>query len=517
MGIEDALASMVPPLDSKELEKGAPVEKTGGSKQTSAPSLQEQAEKQRREDFSNVESAIKDRDVFQVKEKPSFPTLAPEPKPETANDPMKGYISAIGLLGAVGSMFTRRPLVAAMNASAGVLKSMKEDDAATFKQKFDEWKVQNENALKLFDYQNDTYKAILAQKNKSVDERIAEMKANAVGFKDENMMSIALLNHIDSVEKHTLDMDLLRDRLEKAQNDLVLQSPKVIAVKEGMEQIQEDLKAGKITPEEAWKKALELAQSSKGGASEDKGVLSDEQYQKLRKLREVQTGGQGLVDGMKLTELAPGLGVNNPMRLAMMRYAQELKPGFRLSEAQLGFMAKKKELAPAATLSGKVQSASRVLDESLPILENAVDVLDKGKFKDLNAVENWIREHKYDPRSAQLEKVLVAMRSTLADYAVLNARAGETNERSQERVERLLNENMNKGTVKAFVEQVKAESIAVRRGAKKGVEDIVKGSKERSFPAPPPEAVEQLKASPDTAGYFDEVFGEGAAKRALGE
>ena len=95
--------------------------------------------------------------------RPVLPTVAngmlkEAPKPDAENDPMKGYVSAIGVLGAIGSIFTRVPMIKSMNAAAGVVTAMNNKDEADFKKKYEVWKTENDNAMQLFDYQQKLYK-----------------------------------------------------------------------------------------------------------------------------------------------------------------------------------------------------------------------------------------------------------------------------------------------------------------------------------------------------------------------
>lgn len=191
------------------------------------------------EDQAGVDKAEKDRDKFLEKERPKFPTLAPEPKSDTPNDPIKGYISAIGVLGAIGSTFTRVPMTHSMLAAGAALNAMKANDSAAFQEKFDAWKVQNENALKLYDYQNAVYKDILTAKNKSVDERIAELKANAAAFKDDIMMKLAEDRNPSVIDEHLAKADEARNKLQGSLDKINEWQEKQQHVAEGLDLYQQ--------------------------------------------------------------------------------------------------------------------------------------------------------------------------------------------------------------------------------------------------------------------------------------
>ena len=77
-------------------------------------------------------------------------------------------------------------------------------------------------------------------------------------------------------------------------------------------------------------------------------------------------------------------------------------------------------------------------------------------------------------------------------------------------------------SAEAFQKQVMLESSKAE-SAMHDVEDQNFGSSDKetpegqSFLPPSPEAIQQLKSSPDTAAHFDEIFGPGAAKKILGK
>lgn len=201
--LADALAStgMIPAANASELAQ--PAEKKSDSAAMGVYAKDQEA----------IETARKDRDKVE-NNTPKFPTLAPEPTQDTSNDPIKGYTSVIGVLGAIGSMFTRRPMTNTMNAAAASINAMKQGEVADFNKKFDAWKVQNDNSFKLLDYQNKIYDTTLKSKNSSVDERIAEMQAHAAMFKDDYMMQLAKDRNIIEME----DLQLRRQEAgQKAQ------------------------------------------------------------------------------------------------------------------------------------------------------------------------------------------------------------------------------------------------------------------------------------------------------------
>lgn len=134
-------------------------------------------------------SALSDqlaRDRMDIEAKtPTMPVLQKPPKPETNPDPFMAWGQPAMLLATLGSLFTRQPLTNALNAAAGVMKATNEKDAALAKQKYDEWKVETDNAIKLSEFQEKVYDAAIKKMDVDVKSGRAEMLANIDGYKDE--------------------------------------------------------------------------------------------------------------------------------------------------------------------------------------------------------------------------------------------------------------------------------------------------------------------------------------------
>jgi hypothetical protein len=122
----------------------------------------------------------------------------PPPRPVEAN-PVKAWSSEAMILAAVGSLFTRTPMLTAMNAAAKVLNAYKQGDQNAANYAFETWKVSNENYDKAFAYQMDVYKAVvgdLAHREDLVmqmteqarQDLFHEVDARAAGFNDAMMI-----------------------------------------------------------------------------------------------------------------------------------------------------------------------------------------------------------------------------------------------------------------------------------------------------------------------------------------
>lgn len=109
--------------------------------------------------------------------------FSPPPTQKPFN-PMAAWGSGAMMLATLGSLLTRQPLTAAMNAAAGVLNAYKANDVAAAKQAFDTWKIQTANALNYQKYELDYYSRIMQSNSISDREKIYEITAFARATKN---------------------------------------------------------------------------------------------------------------------------------------------------------------------------------------------------------------------------------------------------------------------------------------------------------------------------------------------
>lgn len=444
---------MIPPTSISELALPSSKDKKDpvAPDDKPEPVAQRRAMQQFSEDDSRVQAAEADRDKFTKEGRPAFPTLAPEPKPEENNDPIKGYISAIGVLGAIGSMFTRTPLTYAMNAASGALTAMKSQDESLFKQKYEVWKTSNENAMKLFDYQNNVYKDILNTKNKSVDERIAELKANAAAFKDDLMMKLTEDRNPSVIAEHLSKADEAMAKMEGTINKIQDSFDKKQLLEDGLNAFKTE--HPNATPKQLSDEAIRLSKEvglagGKGGSSAAATVTySPEAIDKF---------ADAVRAGVKLSALGLGYGTN-ANKTAVMNKLAEKYPDFNMAEAELDYQGRAQEARTGHVTAAKIKFAVNSLDRSLPLLENAMRKVDLTQFKSLNALENYAKSHSGDK---DLQSLLTAIRTTSTDYSNLISRTGTATDSTRAAADELVNINLAKGQMQGFIDQVRKEKDA---------------------------------------------------------
>lgn len=118
------------------------------------------------------------------------PKMPPPPQFQ-GRDEWQAFGSAGTVLAMFGSLFSRRPMTAAMNAAAASMEAIRNGDLQTYALQTKAWKDQSELALKQADMENGIIKTILDDDSKSWDQRLVLAKAYASSLGDKVTASAA--------------------------------------------------------------------------------------------------------------------------------------------------------------------------------------------------------------------------------------------------------------------------------------------------------------------------------------
>jgi hypothetical protein len=108
-----------------------------------------------------------------------YEQMIAHPPTQKPADILGNFGSIATLIGIFGGRFAHRPMVASLNAAGAAMQAMNDNDAAAYKNAFDTWKIQTDMTSKLIGMESDTYKGIMDDQHKTMDEKIQEMKAAA--------------------------------------------------------------------------------------------------------------------------------------------------------------------------------------------------------------------------------------------------------------------------------------------------------------------------------------------------
>lgn len=131
----------------------------------------------------------------------------PKAPERQASNPIEAFGSAAMVLSVLGSTLTRQHLTAALNGATGVIGAYKQHDAEAADQKFQEWKVNTDNALKLHQYAMDTYKTSLDKLRDDRTGATAELNAKFKAFGDDNAAAVLQEQGAEGLSKLFLERD----------------------------------------------------------------------------------------------------------------------------------------------------------------------------------------------------------------------------------------------------------------------------------------------------------------------
>lgn len=181
---------------------------------------------------------------------PPLPEFKESPKYEVSNPEGQNYVAAIGVLGAIGSMFTRRPMVNSMNSASAVLTSMQQGDMNAYERNFEKWKIDNENIKTMSDYQQAIYKDIFDKEKLGLDVKLSMLQAQAAAFKDDVMLEHVKNQDMTSAAQLNLDRQKATHTWEKESQEVQKLTIENAARIEEKKMLDSDYQGGIITREQ---------------------------------------------------------------------------------------------------------------------------------------------------------------------------------------------------------------------------------------------------------------------------
>lgn len=385
-----------------------------------------------------TEEGIKKMDSEAV---PKPPTLSESPKPENYNrSSMEAFGSAASFLAMFGSLMTKHPLTTALNSGAAVMNAYHAQDATSFKEAMDKWKIDNENAFKMADYNQQLYKDVLGK-----DE--AELKARAVSAKDNVMIHMA---------DAKMAQQLYKDR-EKNLNKMQKEQWVVDAATSDYDQAIKDGKSEK--------EANQIFMTSYGKynatlsgklAKDDQGLGVD--WEKMKPndpvpgtgltAGAIQIYGDAIKNGANPSQIGLGYGMN-PVKKAVDNYIAYKYPDFDMAKSEREYLGAQTEEKITAKNASNINIAVNNLDNSLPLLMEQVQAVNPGQFKSFNQFQNYLSENTGDPKIVKLRQTV---NDTLADFSMLLARGGQVTDQVRNSANETLNAAWASGQFKGAVE-----------------------------------------------------------------
>lgn len=393
---------------------------------------------------AKIEEGNKKLDEIQP---PKIPELAPVPKAQQS-DPFQAFGSAAGWIATFGSMLTRAPLTSSLNAASAAMNAAKENNAQAFQQNFDVWKAETDNAIKLHQFEMDSYKEALEKIKAGDDSALADIQVTAASFKNDTLQLLAAKGQADEVKSYL-----------KAMADQGKKTAENADKTEAFALFQQWKMANpNATPEEMAKKLHEFTDPKIHEAEAKSGGATTPTWDQPA----IEKAADAVAKGVPITRVVPGYGAHNPNRDAVMNDLAKRHPDIDLAAVEASFSGQMQEQRTESGIAGKIKFAANSLDQSIPLLREAAKNVDLTQFTDLNALENYYKTHTSDTNLAAFR---TAIQATMSDYSSLIARNGIPTDATRAKAESLVNSAMGKGSLEGFMSQVEKEKDAQLKAA----------------------------------------------------
>lgn len=393
--------------------------------------------------------------------KPAIPDLkqVPEAPANNFGKDSQEWMTAMAVLSGVTGAFSRQHATAALGAFAAGMKGFQDGNKQAADAAHKQWKDSSDAAIENNKILRDKYEEVLKDRDITEQEQLNKIHLIAAQYHDEltfNAKDIAMVAKLvesqekaaASAEKQTAAMDMF-------------------AQKQKMEWDQ-------------WTHKQEYMQNEKKSPSIDQATAD---FAADQLLAGDKSGLSNYGRGEKATA-----NLSLIHETVQKRAAERGVTGDQLAHINAQFAGDISEARAVGTASGKIKLAANSLDESLPLLEDAMKRVDLGQFTDLNTLENYARSHSGDTNIVTLN---TALQTTVTDYSSLIARNGQRTDATDAAAKHLANTSMANGQLQAFIDQVKKE----KKAQLKAVSETKSGESEEESKIP-----ENAPTATDTNG-----------------
>ena len=142
------------------------------------------------------------------------------PKPEDYQKYSMEYASAMALIGAIGSRWTRNAGNASLNAFAGALKGWKEGNLQAYESAAKEWEHNTKKTLENNQIEMQKYKEIMDDKKLNIDQMMAAMNLVSSQFQNKIMFDATVAKNYTMAFGAVDKMDAIQARLQTATDKL---------------------------------------------------------------------------------------------------------------------------------------------------------------------------------------------------------------------------------------------------------------------------------------------------------
>lgn len=493
-------------------------------------------------------------------------------KPEKQqSDPISAFGQAGTVFALLAAGLTHAPMANALNAAASAINARRANDDAGYQKAFDAWKENTKLALD----KNEAYLNhlnILGAKAKTDPESyISEAKLAAAQYDDKGALKLIASGQYEDLAKLNDARAKNQVELQKAYDDVHDAHEESQLKRDAVKALGPDATPDQIAT------TIGSIKAKLSGAKAEKTTLSDLQAQMVQgRAAEIiradpkvspsdallqandevvkstaaakKAGGESTfkmpqaaldlaADTWIKTGVMPNLGQGKDgnsaraqvVEVAAERLAAQGKDASDMILGRVGLKANENSLNNQTKIGDSLMQFENTAVDNMGVVQQ---YLDEGAAKDGYQVFNsWQQAGRRATSDTSVRQLDTALRTVADEYGkIMTGATGAAGlpvsiERTQNE---LLNSSYTPDNIRGVFDTMK-QDIANRRTEvefqKKLIEKSIqdgtgtsrpdaKGSDTKEIPK---KAVDMLKASPDTAAHFDEIFGAGAAKRILGQ
>jgi len=401
-------------------------------------------------------------------------------QPPAPTDPWQLWGSPTMVLAGLSGFVGRRSAAKALDAAEGVMKASNEKDASVREEAFKKWKVENENAGKMFEWQNQVYERALKAagrdeaSRKAVYETVSHMNQDPAML-DAVKEGVHVADRLQTKRQEDYRMSLQygdkvwENHMEQKFNALRTDAAKAEAdhaaafapgadpaLKEKAEKELADVYRRKqeLDGELADKASLRGAEKPGTGGNTAKKFTPE----MGDLLAAFSTRGVSLPAGFRGREQQVAT-LQGILDKYPDKSADEIADMVKKGQIELGAL--KKETQAAAGIAGRIEVFDNEIIKSAPILLSASKAVPRGKFVPLGELMQKAESSISDPN---LKKLRIYVNSLLNAYDGLAARGG-TDQKKREEARSLILTADSHEALKAGVDAFVVEARLAKESA----------------------------------------------------